>query len=145
MFSISQLVETVKQQFDPNTDYIGVMYNDKHVLRFENKTYTTCFIRPVLIKTRHCKEIDLTNIKFIKWTYDPKKPLRYTNFSEEWFYMNIETKKHTYKGNTFYKHYERPFEDECRTERERQVIKEHVNDKEIKYKEIKDVRGAQVM
>ena len=60
-------------------------------------------------------------------------------YSAEWFYMNIETKKHTYKGNSFYKHYERPLEDECRTQRERQVIKEHVNDKEIKYKEIKDV------
>ena len=139
MFSISQLVETITENIDPNTDFIRIVYNDRHALRFENKTYTTCFIRPILITTKNHEEIDLTNIKFIKWSYDPKKPLRYTNFSEEWFYMNIETKKHTYKGTSYYNHYERPLEDECRTQRERQVIKEHVNDKEIKYKEIKDV------
>ena len=139
MFSISQLVETITDNIDPNTDFIRIVYNDRHALTFNNDNYITRFIRPVLISTKNHEEIDLTNIKFIKWTYDPKKPLRYTNFSEEWFYMNIETKKHTYKGNSFYKHYERPLEDECRTERERQVIKEHVNDKEIKYQEIKNV------
>ena len=139
MFSISQLVETITENIDPNTTFIRIVYNDRHALRFKNKTYTTCFIRPILITTKNHEEIDLTNIQFIKWTYDPKKPLRYTNFSEEWFIMSIETKKHTYKGTSYYKHNEYPLEDECRTQRDREVIKEHVNDKEIKYKEIKDV------
>ena len=142
MFSISQLVETIKENIDPNTDFIRIVYNDRHVLRFNNDNYTTGFIRPVLISTKNHEEIDLTNIKFIKWTYDPKKPLRYTNFSEEWFSMTIETKKHTYKGNSYYKHNEHPLEYECRTQRQRQVIKEHVNDKEIKYQEIKNISKA---
>ena len=144
MFSISQLVETIKQKFDPNTDYIAVMYNDKHVLTFENKTYTTCFIRPVLIKTRHCEEIDLTNIKFIKWSYDPKKPVRYTNFSEEWFYLYIETQKKTYKGNSYYEHHESPIdpEDRAKTPKELEVIEKHKNDKPIKYQEIKNISKA---
>ena len=139
MFSISQLVETITENIDPNTTFIHIVYNNRHALKFNNDNYATRFIRPILITTKNHEEIDLTNIQFIKWTYDPKKPLRYTNFSEEWFIMNIETKKHTYKGTSYYKHNEHPLEDECRTERERQVIKEHVNDKPIKYKEIKIV------
>ena len=139
MFSISQLVETITEKIDPNTTFIRIIYNDKNALRFRNETDTTCFIRPILISTKNHEEIDLTNIKFIKWSYDPNKPVGYTNMSEKWFYITIETKTHTYKGNSFYKHYERPLEDECRTERERQVIKEDVNDKDIKYQEIKNV------
>ena len=139
MFSISQLVETITENIDPNTPFIRIVYNDRHALRFNNDNYATCFIRPILITTKNHEEIDLTNIKFIKWTYDPKKPLLYNNFSEEWFFMTIQTKKHTYKGITYYKHDEYPLEYEYQTPRDREIIKEHTNDKPIKYSEIKNV------
>ena len=139
MFSIPQVVETIKKNYDSETDFIKVLYNKYHVLYFRNKDYNTCYIRPVLIKTRNCEEIDPNDIKFIKWTYNPHKVSTYTNNSEEWFYLFIDTKKKTYKGNTYYEHDERPIpEIREKTPIELAAIEKHINDKRIKYQEIKD-------
>ena len=67
MFSISQLVETITENIDPNTTFIRIVYNDRHALKFNNDNYTTCFIRPILITTKNHEEIDLTNIAADPW------------------------------------------------------------------------------
>ena len=144
MFSISQLVETIKENIDPNTDFIHIINNYRHALNFNNDNYATCYIRPILITTKNHEEIDLTNIKFIKWTYNPHKIITYTNFSEEWFYLYISTQKKTYKGNSYYEHHESPIdpEDRAKTPKELEVIEKHKNDKPIKYQEIKNISKA---
>ena len=138
MFSIPQLVETIKKNFDAEADRILVMFNHDHILNVKYKNYSMRYIRPMRILTRNCKDINIPDIKLIKWTYNPHKRITYTNFSANYFYMYIDTKQRTYKGNIYYEHDESPIDtiDRDYTPNELEAINKHKNDTRIQKQDI---------